>query len=531
MPHAIEVDKPVTEYLRETVRRQPDAVAINFYGRLITYGELDRLIDNFAAGLMDLGLTKGDRVAIYLQNSPQFVIAYFGIMRAGCVAVCLNPMYRQAELKENLNSVTPRVLVTSDNLYKEAAKALPESSLEQVVVTSLGDFIPSEPTYQVPSEEMGSGEMPADTKSFLAMVAAENPPALNLVEDLDNDLALLQFTGGTTGVAKAAMCSHRSLALAVKWSSLWYGHTPEDVHLGLAPFFHAMGMQITMCPSLVTGGELVIMARFDAKTTADILAGERCSVWTAATPMLTAMVNLPGVENYDFSPLRKITTGGSPVSLTLQQQFQKLAPESNLCEGYGMTEILAGGGVLTPIGRWKAGYVGIPQMNDVKIVDLETGENDLPPNETGEIVIKGPTVMTGYWNKPEETEATIRDGWLYTGDIGSMDEEGYFRIIDRKKEMVICSGYNVYPTEVEKTMVSHPAVMEVAVKGVPDPYRGEALKAYVVLKPENMEGVDEEKLLAWCKENMAAYKRPREIEFRESLPKSGAGKILKRALE
>jgi long-chain acyl-CoA synthetase len=170
-------------------------------------------------------------------------------------------------------------------------------------------------------------------------------------------------------------------------------------------------------------------------------------------------------------------------------------------------------------------------MNDVKIVDLETGENDLPPNETGEIVIKGPTVMTGYWNKPEETEDTIRDGWLYTGDIGSMDEEGYFRIIDRKKEMVICSGYNVYPTEVEKTMVSHPAVMEVAVKGVPDPYRGEALKAYVVLKPENMEGVDEEKLLAWCKENMAAYKRPREIEFRESLPKSGAGKILKRALE
>jgi long-chain acyl-CoA synthetase len=281
---------------------------------------------------------------------------------------------------------------------------------------------------------------------------------------------------------------------------------------------------------LVSGGKLVILSRFAPDVAAQALAHYKVTIWVAATTMLTALANMAGVEKYDFSSLRVILTGGSSVSLKLQQEIKKLAPGSEIGEGYGMTETTAPGGVITPFGRWKPGYVGIPQLNDMKIVDLETGEKELGIHQEGEIVFKGPTVMKGYWNNPEETARTIRNGWLHTGDIGEMDEEGYVKIVGRKKEMIICSGFNVFPNEVEHIMHKHPAVFEVAVVGVPDSYRGESSKAFVALKDEFKGRISEQEIIDWCKDNMAPYKRPREVVFRDSLPRSGAGKILKRAL-
>jgi long-chain acyl-CoA synthetase len=286
-----------------------------------------------------------------------------------------------------------------------------------------------------------------------------------------------------------------------------------------------------MAPSLMAGCTLLVMTRFVPQTIAQAITERGCSVWVAAPTMLTALVNMPDVKTFDFSSLRVIVTGGSPVSLNLQQRIQELAPNSQLGEGYGMTEILAGGGVHTPLGRWKEGFCGIPMINDLKIVDLADGISELPPNQEGEILIKGPTVMLGYWDQPEETRAVIRDGWFQTGDIGLLDEEGYLKIVDRKKELILCSGFNVYPSDLENIMSRHPAILEVAVIGVPDDYRGESPKAYVVLKAEYRGEVTEKDIIDWCRENMATYKRPREIEFREALPKSAAGKILKRLLD
>lgn len=531
VPRTIQVDKPFTEYIRDWAHKTPDAVAIDFYGREISYAELDRDIDRFAQALIDLGLGKGDRVGIYMQNCPQFVISFFGAVRAGGVLVSLNPMFRHLELKPIIEKTGTEIVIAQYDLYPELKKVKPSLSIGTVILTRLADFAPNKPSLPFPSEALKEGEKYTDTVDFLALLKETIPKPVCRIDDMDRDLALLQLTGGTTGVPKAAMISVKSFTVAVLGAMTWFGLSPSDVNLGLAPFFHIMGLQVTMAPSLASGGRLVIISRFVPEVMARAIAELGCTCWVAAPTMLTALVNMPGIEAYDFSTLRVIVTGGAPISLKLQQEITKLFPNVTLGEGYGLTEALAQGGVTTPLGRWKQGFAGIPHINDMKIVDLETGLKEMPPNQKGEIIIKGPTVMKGYWNQPEETRQAIRDGWLYTGDIGLMDEEGYLKIVDRKKELILCSGFNVYPSDVENIMCKHTAILEVAVVGVPDDYRGESPKAFVALKANYRGKVTEEDIIDWCKKNMASYKRPREVAIRESLPKSGAGKILKRALK
>ncbi|MBT3257157.1 MAG: AMP-binding protein [Deltaproteobacteria bacterium] len=530
VPRTIHVDKPFTEYIRDWALKTPDAVAIDFYGREISYAELDRYADRFAQSLIDHGLGKGDRVGIYMQNCPQFVISFFGAIRAGGVLVSLNPMFRHLELKPIIEKTGTSIIIAQYDLYPELKKVKTSLSIGTVILTRLADFAPNKPALPFPSEPLKEGEKYTDTVDFLALLKGTAPKPVCRTDDMDQDLALLQLTGGTTGVPKAAMISVKSFSTAVIGARTWFGLSPSDVNLGLAPFFHIMGLQVTMSPALASGGRLVIISRFTPEVTARAIADQGCTVWVAAPTMLTALVNMPGIDAYDFSTLRVIVTGGAPISLKLQQEIKKLFPNVMLGEGYGLTEALAQGGVTTPLGRWKQGFAGIPHINDMKIVDLETGLKEIPPNQKGEIIIKGPTVMKGYWNQPEETQQAIRDGWLYTGDIGLMDEEGYLKIVDRMKELILCSGFNVYPSDVENIMSKHPAILEVAVVGVPDDYRGESPKAFVALK-ENFRGkATEEEIINWCRENMASYKRPREVAIRESLPKSGAGKILKREL-
>lgn len=525
-----EVVKPFTEEFRDRAVEQPDAVAINFYGYVINYKTLNRIIDQFANALILRGLNKGDRVGIFLQNSPHYVVSFFGVIRAGGVVVNLNPMFKAMELEPILENTGIAIVIVQDSLFSELNKAATSPPPERIIVARLADYIPEQPQFSPPSEMLAKADSFPGTFDFQDLIASGSPDSVCRIDDMDEDLAILQLTGGTTGVPKAAKISVRSFSMAVAVTRNWYRLTAQDISLGVAPFFHIMGLQVTMVPILAAGGTLLTMARFVPDAISRAIAQSGCTVWVAAPTMLIALVNMPDVNGFDFSSLRVIVTGGSPISLSLQQRIQKLAPNSQLGEGYGMTEVLACGGVHTPLGRWKEGFAGIPMINDLKIVDLEEGKNEMASLQEGEIIIKGPTVMQGYWNQEEETQEVFRDGWFYTGDIGFLDEEGYLKIVDRKKELILCSGFNVYPSDLENIMSRHSAILEVAVIGVPDDYRGESPKAIVVLKDGYQGKVTEAEIIDWCRENMASYKRPRKVEFKQSLPKSGVGKILKRML-
>lgn len=530
VPKRVEVDQPTSEYIREWATVSPGRIALSFYGRDMTYRELNGSIDKTACGLADLGVKKGDRVAIHMENCPQFVISYFGVMRAGGIAVPVNPMFKQAELEYEINDSGAETLMSLDYLYPEMEKIRSRTPVKNVILTSFGDYLPERPVLPLPPEAFEKGRHFPDTLSFNVFLQRAPERPLCNIPDLKTDLAILQYTGGTTGIPKGAMISHYTLSYANIGTMHWYHHREEDVYLGIAPFFHSMGQQQLMCTPLVSGGQIVILSRFVPEVVAQAITHYRCTCWVAAPTMIIALLSLPNFKDYDFSSLRCLWTGGAPISVELQKKMRELAPYAILGEGYGMTETLPQGGAITPLYRYKPGFVGIPQLNDIKIMDLQTGTREMDPNQEGEITMKGLAMMEGYWNKPEETKEMLRDGWLYTGDIGLMDEEGYIKLLGRKRELIKSSGYSVFPAEVEDLLFRHPAIKETAVIGIRDPYRGETPKAFIVLKTDYMEKVTEQEILEWCKENMAAYKRPRVIEFRQDLPKSAAGKVLRRLL-
>jgi len=530
VPKTFEPAKPLPGYLRDIAISMPDRIAMSFYGYDITYKELDEAIDRFAAGLAGSGVGKGDRVAVFMQNCPQFVISYFGILRAGGIVVALNPMLKHVELEYELNDSGAETLVALDILYGEVERIRERVTVRNVITTSLGDYLPQKPTLPLPPEAEQPKSAPRGTEDFQTFLSRSPAKPPRDIIKLKDDLALLQYSGGTTGLPKGAMISHYSLAHAVAATVPWFKYTGDDVQLAVTPFFHVMGM-LHMCAQLLSGGKLVILARFSPDIVAEAISRYGNTGYLTAPTALIALLQWPDIKKYDFTSLRFVLTGGAPIPMEIQARLKELAPNAVIGEGYGLSETFAQGGALTPFHRKKEGFIGIPGTGvDMKIVDLETGSKELAPNNEGEILIKGPSTMRGYWNKPEETKEAIKDGWLYTGDIGLMDEEGYFRIVGRKKELIICSGYNVFPNEVEDLLYKHPSVSETAVIGLPDPYRGETPKAFIVLRPEYRGKIGEKEIIEWCKENMATYKRPRIVEFRDELPKSGAGKVLKRLL-
>lgn len=530
VPEKIVVEKPLTEYFRDISGNEPDRCALDFYGQEITYKNLNHMIDRLAWGLVGLGMQKGARVALLLQNCPQFVIGFFGILRAGGVVVSMNPMFKHPEIEYELKDAEAEILICLDYLYLEVEKIRDRVPLRHVILTSLHEFLPEEPVLPLPPEGKEESRSFPGTLSFEKLLAESEEKPICKTSNLSDELALLQYTGGTTGLPKGAMITHHALTGACLGSKYWFNNTDDDVFLGVTPFFHIMGMVQMMCAPLISGGKVVVLSRFIPDVVLKAIDHYRCSAWVGATTMLVALLQVPDLKQYDLSCFRYICSGGSPVTPQIQNEVNKLAPDAVIVDGYGLTESVSQGGAITPLGGFKPGFVGVPHVNDMKVVDLESGKKELPPNEEGEITIRGPALTKGYWNKPEETDGAFEEGWFYTGDIGSMDEEGYLKFIGRKKELIKCSGYSVFPAEVEELLCRHPAVAEVAVIGVPDSYRGESPKAFVVLRPEHEAEVTEETLIAWCKQNMAAYKRPREIEFRNDLPKSAAGKILRRLL-
>jgi acyl-CoA synthetase (AMP-forming)/AMP-acid ligase II len=531
VPKTFEVEKPTSEYIRDWGELTPDGIALTFYGLDVTYRSLNSMIDRLAWGLVDLGVKKGDRVALHMENCPQFVVSYFAVQRAGAAVVAVNPMFKGAELEFEMNDAGVEMLIGLDAFYPEVEKIRARTPLKNVILTSMKEFLPSDPTLPLPEEAKEEKRSFANTLDFLTILNKSPDRPICRVTDLKADLALLQYTGGTTGTPKGAMISHYALANAALGAMHWYHFREDDVYLGVTPFFHVMGQTVLMATPLVSGGRVIVLTRFVPDVVARAVTRYGCTYWVGATTMIIALLNLPNVKEHDFSSFRCIWTGGATVSVELQNKLKEIAPNAMIGEGYGLSEVVSQGGACTPLYRYKPGFVGIPQLNvEMKIMDQETGTRELGPNEMGEIVIRAAAMMTGYWNKPEATKEMLRDGWLYTGDTGLMDEEGYIKFLGRTRELIKSSGYSVFPAEVEDLLYRHPAVKEVAVVGVADAYRGESAKAFIILKDDYAGKITEKEIIEWSKDNMAAYKRPKFVEFRQELPKSAAGKVLKRVL-
>jgi long-chain acyl-CoA synthetase len=522
----------LSEALKQSAKNFPDIPAIIYFGRSISYRELDEMVDRFAAALQDLGVKKGDRVGIQLPNIPQFVIAFYGALRAGAICVACSPLYKARELEHQLNDAGVENLVCMDTLYPIVQEIRERSKLRNVIATSPRDYLPPLLRTLSPLKGVKSYKCPGAI-DFLSIMKHEPNPKPVLVKP--DELALLQYTGGTTGVPKGAMITHRNLVVnAAQCEVELPMRRGIDVNVTALPLFHIFGMTCAMNAPVLTGTTmLMIPDPRDPKGILNTISKYKATTFCSVPTMYIALINTPDIKKYDLSTVRACMSGAAPLPVEVQKKFEQLTG-GRLVEGYGLTESSPVSHVnpLDDPKKNRPGSIGIPVPDtDAKIVDLETGTKDLKPNETGELVIKGPQVMQGYWNKPDETKNTLRGGWLYTGDIAKMDEDGYFYIVDRKKDMIDVSGLKVWPREVEEVLYEHPAVNEAAVVGVADAYRGETVKAYVTLKPGYQGKVTEEDIIKFCREKIATYKAPRSVEFRDSLPKTLVGKILRRTLK
>ncbi|GAB6175094.1 long-chain fatty acid--CoA ligase [Paradesulfitobacterium aromaticivorans] len=514
--------------LEEQANAQPDKAAIIFYGRVLTYRELSEEASQFAAALRKLGVNKGDRVAFFLENCPQFIIAYLGVLRCGAVLVALNPMFKRQELAYELEDTGAETLLVQDLLYPVFDSVGP-SPVKRVIVTSLSDYLPNQPSLPLHPDMHAEKQVWVNTYDFAELLRDPELEQIQLEQIELSDLALLQYTSGTTGIPKGAMITHGNIIANSYGASVWHNYTQDDIHLTVAPLFHITGMILCMSTPLFSGGTIVLFTRFDVEVALKAIELYRVSALTAVTTVFLALINYPHLKKYDTSTLKLSISGGAPVPLEVLRKYRELIG-TDLLQGYGMSETTA---PVTQNNRLrpKDDSVGPPLIDvDVKIVDLVDGEREVALGEEGELWVKGPQVMVGYWNKPEETAAFLRDGWLATGDIMKMDEEGYLYIRGRKKELIKASGYSVFPAEVEALLYRHPAIAEVAVVGIPHPYRQEDVKAFITLKPEYKGQITEEDMVAWARDNMAVYKYPRQVEFRDSLPKTASGKLLRRML-
>ncbi|WP_234504695.1 long-chain-fatty-acid--CoA ligase [Thermus brockianus] len=529
VPKEAPTPRLLTEALRENARRYPKKVALEFLGRSLTYAALFRQVEAFAKGLQEAGLEPGDRVAIMLPNSPQFVVAFFGTLLAGGVAVNTNPMYTPRELSHQLRDSGAKALVILDQLLPRYQEVKEEVPVRILVRTGIQDYLPFPKNLLYPLMLKRKGQWPKTLEGIpwrrFLKPGTPSPVPLSL-----DDLALLQYTGGTTGVAKGAMLTHRNLSSNALQVRSWIPDFREggEVVLGAIPFFHVYGMTVAMNLALLGAAKLVLLPRPEIGPIVEAIEKHGVTLFPGVPTLYVAFNNFPGIEKRNLRSVRACISGSAPLPLEVAERFEALTG-AKLVEGYGLTEASPVTHCNPLHGPRKLGSVGLPFPGvEAKVVDEEGKE--VPLGEVGELIVKGPNVMKGYWNRPEETQKALKDGWLYTGDMARMDEDGYFYIVDRKKDMIIAGGYNIYPREVEEVLYTHEAVQEAAVVGVPDPYRGETVAAFLVLKPEYRGKVTEKDIEAFCRQHLAAYKVPRIIVFRESLPKSSVGKILKREL-
>lgn len=528
-------EMPIHKYIELNAQAYPDKVAINFYGKEITYNELDDSIKRFASYLYSIGVRKGDRVALFLQSCPQYLIGFYAIQRLGGVVCPCSPMFKEWELEYELTEVNAKTIVVLDYLYPIVQAIREKTELENIIVTSLHDFLPEELAFFMPEDMLTEKTIIPQVIDFVGAIENSAPDHPEPDIDMREDVSLLIFTSGTTGLPKGPMLTYYNALYKIAATAVNYRCRPDDVYLCTQPLFHIAGIVLGGGQQLYSGCTIALIARYDPLTIITAIDRLKCTKWYSSTLMNTQILDHPDLNNYDLSSLdlNLCTSFATPLTEKLNDDWGKVTDGSRLVEvAFGLSETYTMD-TMMPLEHVKFGTTGIPVFDEmfVKIVNPETCK-EVPTGDSGEIQVKNPGVMKGYLNNPKGTKQTLtEEGWLRTGDFGKVDSDGYLTFQCRIKEMIKTSGFAVFPEEVEMYLKRHPAVGQVAIIGVPDQQRGELVKAFIVLRPEYQGRVTEEEILEWSKDKMAAYKRPRDVEFRDTLPMGGSGKLLRRVLK
>jgi len=525
------IDVPLHEHLRRHARLQPNKAACMWYGHAISFAELNRASDAFAATLAQLGVNKGDPVALFLNNCPQYLVAHYGIQKLGAIVCPCGPLNKAHELQYQLADLQARVIVAADTLLPVVEQVRSQTALTHVFATRYTDMLPDLPALNVPAELAPRlpEPLPAGVLDFMAATQGHAVPPVVPIE-LD-DVALMTYTSGTTGLPKGAMLTYRNALFKTRAAATCNGVGADDVLLTVAPLYHIAGMVMGVNVPVLVGATSVLLHRFDPVAVLQAIARHRVTWWYSIAPMNGAILQMPQARETDLSSLRMnpVTSFGVVLTEALANQWRSLAPHCTSFEAaYGLSETHTVDTYMPHDAiRWGTHGKAVPG-NEIRVIHPSSGQ-PCATNEVGEIVMRSPGVFKGYWNRPDATAATRRDGWVHTGDMGRLDEDGYLTFMGRFKEMIKVSGYSVFPEEVESILTKHPAIAQAAVIGVPDPEKGEAVKAFVVPRPGQQ--VVPADIVAWARDNMAPYKAPREVMVRDTLPATGAGKVLRRLLK
>ena len=529
-------ERSIPGYLFDAAQRYPDRTALVFENATFTYRQLDDAVRRLAAALASLGITRGSRVAVYLPNLPQTVIAYYASLALGAEVVMTNPLYVEREIVHQWNDAGIELVVAGDWLFQQRINSIRDQvGVKHYITTGIADFLKAPLRWLARiklTREGMAAKVPgqANVHDFKQLLEQHAPRREFTEPDLDS-LALLQYTGGTTGVSKGAMLTHRNLSYNVQQTVAWFPSLIPggETWLACLPYFHIFGMTVSMNWPFMMGGTIILMPNpRDIPKMIKLIAKHRVTIYPALPALFNAIVNHPDAKHADLTSVKGCFSGSAPLPVQIMENFETMTG-GRIVEGFGMSETSPVTHCNPVKGQRKPGSIGIPIPNtDARIVDMADGLTELPAGEEGELTLKGPQVMAGYWNQPDETANTLRNGWLFTGDLARMDEDGYFWICGRKKDMIVASGFKIFPDEVDRVLMSHPKLLEAATIGMPDEKRGETVKSFVVLKPG--EQATEEEILSFCKHELAVYKVPKALEFRTELPKSAIQKILRREL-
>nr|WP_321512924.1 long-chain fatty acid--CoA ligase [uncultured Pseudodesulfovibrio sp.] len=535
VPPTLDYDKiPLFRFLDRAAHKWPKRKAIVFKNWSITYAKLKVQSEIFAANLKAAGIRKGDRVALMLPNLPQTIIAFWGVLRAGAVGVMTNPLYMETEIVHQFNDAGVRCCITLDLLWPKLNKLRDSIPVERFFITTIGEGLkfPLSTLYKLQAKKNGSSpKIPYDGKHIFPFKTLTKGRDKFTDERVDHqDTALLQYTGGTTGVAKGCILTHFNISANMQQCHAMM-HTlgkKKETFLGILPYFHIYGLTTCLAWPTSLGATLAPFPRY---VPLDVLKGInklKPTVFPGAPSLYISLLQQKDIDKYDLKSIEVCVSGSAPMPVEYMEQFKKRSGTS-ITEGYGLTEASPVTHFNPLEGTSKIGSIGLPFPDtDAKIVDMEVGGDPLPPGKRGELVVRGPQIMKGYYNRPDATADVLRNDWLYTGDIATMDEEGYFFIVDRKKDLIISGGYNIYPREIDEVLHSHPKIKEAVSVGIPHETRGEIVKAYVIAQPG--EELSRNDVIAYCREKLANYKVPRKVEFRKDLPKTMVGKVLRRAL-
>lgn len=533
VPRSVEYEKTsLPQALTRVAEKHPRHAALIFLDARISYEGLNAMANRIANALIDMGVKPGDKVAMLMPNMPQLVAATYGAWRAGAVVVMNNPLYTDKELEYQLNNSEASILITLDLLGPRMIALQPKTSIRKIVIAHIRDHLkfPKKQLLPILARDKHR-RIPPQTDVHEWTDLLKRYPATDPRIPIDFEgLACLQYTGGTTGVSKGAMLSHANLSKNVQQVAAWFPGFSEGeiILLGVLPFFHIFGLTACMNLCIWRAWTDILIPRPEPLTILTAIQKYRANFFPAVPTMYVGMLNHPKISEFDLTSIKGCFSGAAPLPVEVIKAFEAKTG-AQICEGYGLSETSPVATINPFRGQTKVGSIGIPIADtDIKIVDLVDGNKELPVGEAGELIVKGPQVTRGYYKMPEETALALRDGWLYTGDIGKMDEEGYIAIVDRKKDMIIAGGYNIYPREIDEILFEHPKILEACAIGIPDPYRGETVKAFVVLK--SGEKMAEAEVIEYCRQKLAKYKVPKSVEFMPALPKSMVGKVLRKEL-